>query len=82
MLCVHYIGIRNLLSRCVDSFNKKNNESCNQSLWKINPKNLNSKSTIVEIAVYVATCVFNKGALVLLMVVNAHGINCRSNGHR
>ncbi|CAD6218328.1 GSCOCG00012915001-RA-CDS, partial [Cotesia congregata] len=61
----------NLLSRCVGGFNQNNNESFNQLVWKICPKTMNTSFTIVQIAAYIATCIFNEGTNSLLMIMNA-----------
>lgn len=55
-----------LLERCVGGFTQNNNESLNQLIWKISPKCVSGTSTIVEIASYVAACVFNEGSFALL----------------
>ncbi|XP_044585305.1 uncharacterized protein LOC123265584 [Cotesia glomerata] len=72
----------NLLSRCVGGFNQNNNESFNQLVWKICPKTVNTSSTIVQIAAYIATCIFNEGTNSLLMIMDTLGLTCGSNSHR
>ncbi|XP_044586088.1 uncharacterized protein LOC123266122 [Cotesia glomerata] len=72
----------NLLSRCVGGFNQNNNESFNQLVWEICPKTVNTSSTIVQIAAYIATCIFNEGTNPLLMIMDTLGLNCGSNSHR
>ncbi|XP_044579116.1 uncharacterized protein LOC123261532 [Cotesia glomerata] len=71
-----------LLSRCVGGFNQNNNESFNQLVWKICPKTVNTSSTIVQIAAYIATCIFNECTNSLLMIMDTLGLNCGSNSHR
>ncbi|XP_074096699.1 uncharacterized protein LOC141525900 isoform X1 [Cotesia typhae] len=72
----------NLLSRCIGGFNQNNNESFNQLVWKICPKTVNTSYTIVQIAAYVAMCIFNEGINSLLVLMNTLGLNCGPNSHR
>lgn len=62
-----------LLKRCVGGFTQNNNESYNQLIWKISPKIVPSGSIIVELAAYIAACVFNEGTEVLLLMVYSMG---------
>jgi len=64
-----------LLERCVGGFTQNNNESLNQLIWKISPKHLSGISVIVEIAAYVAACVFNEGSFALLTFMQDMGIS-------
>ncbi|XP_074098281.1 uncharacterized protein LOC141526972 [Cotesia typhae] len=72
----------NLLSRCIGGFNQNNNERFNQLVWKICPKTVNTSYTIVQIAAYVAMCIFNEGINSLLVLMNTLGLNCGPNSHR
>ena len=50
-----------LLTRCLGGHERNSNESFNSTVWRINPKHLNSGQEIVEIAAYMATGMFNEG---------------------
>jgi len=49
---------KELLERCIGEFMQNNNESYNQLIWKINPKNLPDSALPVEIATYTSACIF------------------------
>ena len=51
-----------------------NSESYNQLVWKISSKSVSGTSTTVEIAAYVAACVFNEGSSVFLTFMAEMGI--------
>lgn len=70
-----------LLKRCIGGFNQNNNKSFNQLIWKISPKIYHSGSNIVEIAAYIAICIFNEGTSSLLKIFEAMGVNCGPNIH-
>ncbi|XP_025261971.1 uncharacterized protein LOC105256709 [Camponotus floridanus] len=70
-----------LLERCVGGFTQNNNESLNQFIWKISPKHLSGTSVIVEIAAYVAACVFNEGSFALLTFMQDMGISSGPSAH-
>lgn len=71
-----------LLERCVGGFNQNSNESLNQLIWKISPKNLNTSSTTGQLAAYIAASIFNEGIKALLKILNELGVNSGSNMHR
>ena len=75
------LSSENLLERCVGGFTQNNNESFNQIIWKISPKIYNEGSTAVEIASYIATCLFNEGATSFLKIFQALGIHSGPNIH-
>ncbi|KYQ48626.1 hypothetical protein ALC60_12341, partial [Trachymyrmex zeteki] len=56
----------NLLERCVGGFTWNNNESLHNVVWKIAPKTMYNSAITVELATYIATCIFNEGARALL----------------
>lgn len=51
-------------------------------MWKICPKTINTSLTIVQLAAYIATSVFNVGMNSLLIIMNTLGLNCGPNSHR
>ncbi|EFN65263.1 hypothetical protein EAG_12347, partial [Camponotus floridanus] len=55
--------------RCLGGYTQNSNESFNNILWRIAPKNTNSSSTIVETAAYLAVSIFNEGAPSLMKVM-------------
>ena len=64
----------NLLEKCDGGFTQNNNESYNQLIWKISSKIIPSGFKIVEIAAYIAACLFNEDASSLLYMMNAMGV--------
>jgi len=64
-----------LLERCIGGFTQNNNESFNQLIWKITPKNVSGNAEIVEIAANVAACTFNEGCFALLAFMQDMGIS-------
>ncbi|XP_014469587.1 PREDICTED: uncharacterized protein LOC106741784 isoform X2 [Dinoponera quadriceps] len=70
-----------LLERCVGGYTQNSNESFNQLIWKIAPKTMNSGAEIVNIAVFLATCMFNNGVTSLLEIMNVLGISVGSGAH-
>lgn len=70
-----------LLERCVGGFTQNNNESYNQLIWKISPKIIPSDFYIVEMAAFIASCIFNEGSKSLLYIMDALGIYLGPNSH-
>ncbi|XP_014478531.1 PREDICTED: uncharacterized protein LOC106746440 [Dinoponera quadriceps] len=70
-----------LLERCVGGYTQNSNESFNQLIWKIAPKTMNSGAEIVNIAVFLATYMFNNGVTLLLEIMNVLGISVGSGTH-
>lgn len=73
---------KELLHRCVGGFTQNNNESYNQLIWKINPKNLSGGLVPVEIAAYTSACIFNIGNIAILKIFEALGVPCGSHAHQ
>ncbi|XP_077257590.1 uncharacterized protein LOC143894826 [Temnothorax americanus] len=63
-----------LLKRCLGGYTQNTNESYNNLIWRIAPKNTNSSARVVEIATFLAVCLFNEGTLALLKVMSTMGI--------
>ena len=59
-----------LLKRCERGDTQNNNESFNALIWRMAPKHLHAGLKIIEIATFLATCIFNEGYLSLLKVMN------------
>ena len=70
-----------LLQRCVEGLTQNNNESFNQNVWKVIPKNLPAIFKTVSIGAYIATCVLKAGTYSLLALSNGLGISCVPNAH-
>lgn len=62
------------MSHCLDGYTQNTNESYNNLIWKKSPKNTNSSARVVEIATFLAVCLFNEGTLALLKVMSIMGI--------
>ena len=71
-----------LLERCLGGFTQNNNESYNQLVWKISSKSVSGTSTTVEIAAYVAACVFNEGSSAFLTFMAEMGIISGPSAHQ
>ena len=50
-----------LLERCLGSSTQNNNESLNQTVWRIAPKHSFNSFKITEIAAMLAVCIYNEG---------------------
>lgn len=72
---------KELLERCVGGFTQNNNESYNQTVWKMSPKNLPGGATSVKIAAYTAACMFNEGNNAILKFLEKLGAACGSQIH-
>jgi len=79
---INFITVYTLLERCLGGFNQNNNESYNQLFWKISPKIIPSGSITVELAAYIAACVFNEGSITLLQMLQSMGVNSGPNTHQ
>lgn len=65
-----------LLNRCLDGYTQNANESVNQKIWKICPKNTFHGAGTVKIAVGLATITFNDGMKSLVEVLSDLDITC------
>lgn len=59
-----------LLTRCLGGHTQNSNESFNSTVWRLAPKHLNSSLKIVEIASYIAICIFNEDYSSILRIMN------------
>ena len=67
-----------LLERCLGGQTQNTNESFNSTIWRLAPKHLQSGLKIIEVAAYLAACIFNEGSSSILMVMNELGIKVGS----
>ncbi|XP_044575736.1 uncharacterized protein LOC123259356 [Cotesia glomerata] len=63
-----------LLERCLGSETQNNNESLNSLIWTFAPKHIHAGSQTIEIADYLATCIFNEGFYPILNIVILMGM--------
>lgn len=68
-----------LLRRCVRGFTQNNNESFNKTIWQFARKETFCSLHIIKITAFLATCLFNKGAITLLQIINVMG---HTTGHQ
>lgn len=54
------LSSKELLTRCLGSETQNNNESLNSLIWTFTPKHVHS-GTPIEIAKFLAVCIFNEG---------------------
>lgn len=59
-----------LIERCLGGHTQNANESFNSTVWRLALKHLNSGLKIVEIAAYLAACLFNEGSSSILSIMN------------
>ncbi|KYM98778.1 hypothetical protein ALC62_10506 [Cyphomyrmex costatus] len=63
-----------LLTRCIGGFTQNSNESFNSTVWALAPKTLNSGKKIIDVAVNIASCVFNDGLLSISHIIEVMGM--------
>jgi len=59
---------------CRGGFTQNNNESFNQTIWQFAPKHVFCGSNIIQIAAFLATCIFNEGFKPILKIMETMGI--------
>lgn len=62
-----------LLTRCLGKNNQNSNESFNNCLWRLAPKNDFSGKKIIEIAAWISASVFNEGRETILKIMDTLG---------
>ena len=67
-----------LLTRCFGGHTQNSNESSNSTIWRLAPKHLNAGSKIIEIASFIAACVFTERFSSTLKMMNDLNINLGS----
>lgn len=73
------LSFDDLLNRCVGGFTQNNNESFNKTVWQFAPKHINSGAKTINVAAYIAACIFNKGANTLLKILEIMGVKIGPN---
>ncbi|XP_011881176.1 PREDICTED: uncharacterized protein LOC105569367 [Vollenhovia emeryi] len=68
------LSSHDLLIRCRGGFTQNNNESFNKTIWQFAPKHVFSDSNIIQIAAFLATCIFNEGFKPILKIMETMGI--------
>lgn len=63
-----------LIERCLGGHTQNNNESYNSVLWHFAPKHRFSSVKIIEIAAFLAACLFNEGYTSFLIMMEAMGL--------
>ncbi|XP_074108761.1 uncharacterized protein LOC141533663 [Cotesia typhae] len=70
-----------LLTRCLGSETQNNNESLNSLIWTFAPKHIHSGSQIIEIATFIAVCIFNEGFIPILKMMTIMGVKIGPEAH-
>lgn len=70
-----------LMQRCLGGFTQNTNESYNQLIWKISPKNLPGGVLPVQIAAYASAYIFNEGNVAILKIFKSLGVSCGHHAH-
>ncbi|GFU78067.1 uncharacterized protein TNCV_553201 [Trichonephila clavipes] len=68
-----------LLKKCLGGKTQNPNESLNSLIWKFCPKTIGSSLQIAEIAVNLATSVFNDGNQILISILKKFGLKINRN---
>ncbi|XP_044578272.1 uncharacterized protein LOC123260944 [Cotesia glomerata] len=70
-----------LLTRCLGSEAQNNNESLNSLIWTFAPKHIHSGPKIIEIATFLALCIFNEGFIPILKMMTLMGMKIGPEAH-
>nr|XP_012148628.1 PREDICTED: uncharacterized protein LOC105663565 [Megachile rotundata] len=65
----------NLLERCIGAETQNNNESLNSLIWTFAPKHIHCGARTVQIATFLATCIFNEGLSSVLQIMHVMGLS-------
>ena len=60
---------------------KNNNESLNSLIWTFAPKHIHAGKKTIEIANYLAVCIFNEGFLPIFKIMGVMGITIGPEAH-
>ncbi|GFS82411.1 uncharacterized protein TNCV_1212931 [Trichonephila clavipes] len=74
-----YLSYPALLNKCLGGKTKNPNECLNSLIWKFCPKTIGSSLQIAEIAVNLATSVFNDGNQILITILKKFGLKINKN---
>lgn len=69
------LSSEDLLVRCLGSETQNNNESLNSLIWTFAPKHIHAGVHIIEIATFIAVCIFNEGFIPLLKMISLMGMS-------
>nr|XP_036673639.1 uncharacterized protein LOC118877739 [Drosophila suzukii] len=72
---------RSLLDRCLGCETQNNNESLNSLIWTFAPKHIHAGFQTIEIANYLAVCIFNEGSYPILSIMKLMGIKIGLESH-
>lgn len=67
-----------LLKRCLGGNTQNSNESFNNTIWSLAPKQHFSGKNVIELATAIATCIFNEGHRTLLKIMEIMGVQIGS----
>ncbi|XP_044584111.1 uncharacterized protein LOC123264734 isoform X1 [Cotesia glomerata] len=67
------LSSESLLERCLGSETQNNNESLNSLIWTFAPKHIHAGTHTIEIANFIAVCIFNEGFLPVLKILSSMG---------
>lgn len=70
-----------LLERCLGSETQNNNESLNSLIWTFAPKHIHAGTRTIEIATFLAVCIFNEGYIPILKILSVMGITIGPEAH-
>ena len=70
-----------LLTRCLGSETQNNNESLNSLIWTFAPKHIHSGCQVIEIATFIAVCIFTEGFIPILKMMTPMGMQIRPEAH-
>ncbi|XP_043258074.1 uncharacterized protein LOC122400607 [Colletes gigas] len=68
------LSSQDLLERCLGAETQNNNESLNSLIWTFAPKHIHSGTATVEIATFLAACIFNEGFSSILKILDTMGV--------
>ncbi|XP_044588919.1 uncharacterized protein LOC123268103 [Cotesia glomerata] len=75
------LSSESLLERCLGSETQNNNESLNSLIWTFAPKHIHAGTHTIEIANFIAVCIFNEGFLPVLRILSLMGITIGPESH-
>lgn len=70
-----------LLERCLGCETQNNNESLNSLIWTFAPKHIHAGAQTIEIANFLAVCIFNEGFFPILNIMKLMGMKVGLESH-